>query len=274
MGNLFMRYPYGRKKVLTLSYDDGIEQDKRLIKILDKYGIKCTFNVNSGIYTAEEQRANTKRMTENEITELFKNSSHEIALHSFTHPFLEQLPTNIAVSEIIKDREKLEKQFGNIIRGMAYPYGSTSDEVVDILKLCGIAYSRTTISTNSFSLPENWLRLNPTCHHNSNNLMQLAKRFVEEDVKYGTYLFFVWGHSYEFDNDNNWDTIEKFAEYVGKKDDVWYATNMNIYEYIHAYKQLIFSVDGTMVKNPTVYTLYFSYSDKEYFIEPNKELWL
>ena len=37
-------------KALTFSYDDGVTQDKRLIKILNKYGLKCTFNINSGLF--------------------------------------------------------------------------------------------------------------------------------------------------------------------------------------------------------------------------------
>ena len=36
MANLFMRFPQGNPKALTLSYDDGVEQDIRLMEILDK----------------------------------------------------------------------------------------------------------------------------------------------------------------------------------------------------------------------------------------------
>ena len=38
----------GKKKAVTFSFDDGIEQDVRAIEILDKYGLKATFNLNSG----------------------------------------------------------------------------------------------------------------------------------------------------------------------------------------------------------------------------------
>ncbi len=37
------------KKILTLSFDDGITQDERFIEILNKYAIKCTFNINSSL---------------------------------------------------------------------------------------------------------------------------------------------------------------------------------------------------------------------------------
>ena len=45
-----MRFPGGLAKALTFSYDDGVEQDIRLVEILDKYGMKGTFNLNSGCY--------------------------------------------------------------------------------------------------------------------------------------------------------------------------------------------------------------------------------
>ena len=50
---IFMRFPGGKKKALTLSYDDGVEQDIRLIDIMKKNGLKGTFNLNSGCYAPE-----------------------------------------------------------------------------------------------------------------------------------------------------------------------------------------------------------------------------
>ena len=40
MAQLFMRFPGGVQRALTLSYDDGVEQDARLIEIMKKYGLK------------------------------------------------------------------------------------------------------------------------------------------------------------------------------------------------------------------------------------------
>lgn len=39
MSTAFMRFPQGRAKALTLSYDDGVEQDIRLIEILNRHGL-------------------------------------------------------------------------------------------------------------------------------------------------------------------------------------------------------------------------------------------
>lgn len=38
----------GKKKAVTFSFDDGVTQDIRLIEIFNKYGLKGTFNLNSG----------------------------------------------------------------------------------------------------------------------------------------------------------------------------------------------------------------------------------
>ncbi|MEQ8154736.1 MAG: polysaccharide deacetylase family protein [Clostridiaceae bacterium] len=263
MASMFLRFPGGRGKSLTLSYDDGVEQDIKLIDIMSKHGLKGTFNLNSGLYAQEgtvyPEGQIHRRMTEKQVTETFADSGQEVAVHSLTHPFLEQLPVHMVVNEIMKDRENLENQFGTIVRGMAYPYGTLSDSVVEALKVCGIAYSRTIVSTNDFRIPKDWMRLTATCHHNSPELKDLAKKFVEDKVSRQPYLFYLWGHSYEFEANNNWNVIEDFAAYVGNRDDIWYATNIEIYEYIEAYNRLVFSIGGKRVKNPSNRKIWFEY---------------
>ena len=263
---MLMKLKDGKSKVLTLSYDDGVVQDIRLIQILDKHGIKGTFNINSGLYIPEDTQRERYygRMKLSEALALYKDSPHEVAVHSLTHPFLEKLKMPEVLVEILEDRKNIESQYCTIARGMAYPFGSYSDMVVDALKACGICYSRTVESTEKFNFPENWLTLHPTCHHKNPKLMALARRFVEEKPRYTAqnWMFYVWGHSYEFDNDANWDIIEKFAAYTGRKDDIWYATNIEIFDYVKAYEALRVSVDESIVYNPTDIDVWF-YHKKE-----------
>ena len=114
-------------------------------------------------------------------------------------------------------------------------------------------------STGGFALPEDFLAWHPTCHHNAPNLDELCDRFLNEKSYNPHKVFYLWGHSYEFDADRNWDVIERFAEQMGGHEDIWYATNIEIYEYIEAYEQLRWSADGKIVHNPTATTLYFNY---------------
>lgn len=260
MQKAFMRFPEGRPKALTLSYDDGVEQDIRLMEILDKHGLKCTFNINGGVDIPEDKvyapGTIHRRMTKKRMIELYSNSGHEVAVHSYTHPFLEALPPVAVTQEIFEDRKTLENMFGHPIRGMAYPMGTFSDMVVDVLKVTGIAYARTTRVTRNFNIPTDWLRLDATCKHTDPQLMSLAQNFVTKEVSNHAQLFYLWGHSYEFEADDNWDVIERFAEYTGGKDDIWYATNIEIYDYIEAYNRLQWSADMTMVHNPSAISVW------------------
>lgn len=264
--NIFMRFPQGKAKALTFSYDDANRSDIRLVEIFNKYGLKGTFNINTGLM----QGLNPKKyLTLQEAKELYESGGHETAAHAETHPYLEQLPTILALREILKDRAEIEDSFGVITRGMAYPFGTYSDEVIQVLKSAGIVYSRIVDVTENFDMPRDWLRLKGTCHHNNPRLFEFAEKFVTRhpDTNYyqkSPWMFYVWGHSFEFDNNDNWDVIEKFAQFTGGKDDVWYATNIEIYEYEQAYKSLVFSCDGKMVKNPTAYDVWFLYENNSF----------
>lgn len=252
---MLMRFPGGLRKVLTLSYDDGVEQDRRLIPILDQYGIRCTFNLNSGCWAPEGTvyPAGTihRRMPLSQVKETYDVTRHEVAVHCLTHASLPELPIDRMTHEILTDRINLEREFGGLVRGAAYPFGTYSDEAVQALESCGICYCRTVNSSHNFSIPQDWLRLYPTCHHDDPQLDSLCDSFLEQKSPFGNLLFYLWGHSYEFEANDNWDRIERFCQRMGGHEDVWYATNIEIYEYVAAYKRLVYAADGHLVHNPT-----------------------
>ncbi len=260
----------GKKRVVTFSYDDEPVFDRRLIEIFDKNGLKGTFNINTGIYDKWGER----HLSREEAIELYKNSGHEVAVHSYSHPFLDQLSSTELINEVIEDRKNIERDYGVITRGLAYPMGTFNNEVADVLAKCGIVYGRTTKDTRWFDFPENWLMWHPTAHHNTPNLMELAKNFIENDrnANWRARLFYVWGHSYEFDEKNNWEVIEELAEYIGGRDNVWYATNIEIYDYVTAYKRLETSFDNSIIYNPSAITVWFEKNEKIYSIGPGETL--
>lgn len=272
MSELFMRFPGGRAKALTLSYDDGVEQDIRLLDIMKKHGLKGTFNLNSGCY-AEEGTVYPKgqihrRMTQAKVTEVFAQSGQEVAVHGLTHPWLEQLPDHMMMRELVEDRENLENQFHTIVRGMAYPFGTFDDRVVECVRRAGIVYARTVISSHSFQLPADWLRLEATCHHNDPKLFELTEQFVSGSPNRHSWLFYLWGHSYEFEADDNWNVIETFAQQAGNREDIWYAANIQIYDYVQAWRRLEFSADGRLVYNPTATEVWFQANGRIYSVKP------
>lgn len=270
-----MRLPGGKTKVLTFSYDDNVVQDIRFVEILNRHGLKGTFNVNSGQYLCEdtEREKFYGRMKRSEAIRLFKDSGHEVALHGLTHPYLEKLDTLEMIREITEDKRQIERDYGQIARGLAYPFGTYSDAVIDVLKNCKVAYARTVKSTYGFGFPENWLLWHPTCHHGYEYLMDLARRFVEVPARYGyAELFYLWGHTYEFDNNDNWEIIEEFAEYIGGHDHIWYATNIEIYDYVKAYEALETSFDQKMIHNPSAISVWAELFGKTYEIKAGETL--
>ena len=193
-------FPGGKHKALTMSYDDGKQEDRRLVEIFNQYGIKGTFNVNSGL------EADPVRIPQKEYKELYKG--HEVACHTVSHPTIGRCPTAIVAQEIIEDRKRLEALMGYPVRGLAYPNGSYSEEICALLPGLGIRYGRIVGDSDDFALPENFLQWKATCHHD-HNLQELAKQFVDNKKKQNLYLMYVWGHSYEFDGAHNWEVIEK-----------------------------------------------------------------
>lgn len=267
---MYICFKGGKRKALTLSYDDGVVQDIRLTEILKKHGIKCTFNISSGLFLddAITREKYYGRMTVKEAISLYMNSGNEVAVHGQKHKALGRITLQEATYDVVKDREGLEKIFGYPIRGMAYAYGSYNADTLSILKNSGIVYSRTTQSTNNFNLPSNWLELHPTCHHNSPELFNLLDTFLTANpYPARTMMFYLWGHSYEFDDNDNWHIIEKFAELSGGNDDVWYATNIEIYEYVNAYKSLISTIDESVIYNPTAIDVWVFIENKKVCIK-------
>ncbi|MBQ3597605.1 MAG: polysaccharide deacetylase family protein [Clostridia bacterium] len=256
-----MRFPGFKMKALTLSYDDGVVFDRKLMQIMDEYGLKGTFNINTGLFANSED---SRRLTKEGAYKLYANSGHEVAVHGVKHLSLPNFTTAAMANDILNDRKELEKMFDRLIFGCAYANGHYDQESIDVLKTCGIKYSRGVKSTERFDVPQKdeWLKLSPTCHHKNPKLMELAEKFVnynEED--WGMFyrrpmLFYLWGHSYEFNDNNNWEIIENFAKYVGKRDDVWYATNIEIYNYVTAYDNLEYSVEYDKVYNPSNIDVY------------------
>ena len=254
--SLFLRFPGFRNKAVTISYDDGVFQDERLISIMRKYGMKGTFNIPS----AYMDNDNPKWLPPEKAKNIYSGDDIEVAIHGAKHYNLTAVEPACAARDVLFDRERLEKHFGRVIRGMAYAFGKYNDRVVDVLKSCGIEYARTTVSTEAFALPADWLRMPATCHHKNPKLMELVDQFLKD--KPGSFwgsgpkLFYLWGHSYEFDNDNNWDVFEKFCEKIGGRDDVYYATNGEIYRYVKAFESLRFSTDLEYVDNPSATDVY------------------
>lgn len=256
MNEMYLRFPQGRKKVFTISYDDNTTQDERLIDLMKKYKIKGTFNIIPNWFAKEDavfpEGETYINVTEKKALEIYDDEYVEVANHGFNHIKMTSVPQILMMEDTVKCRQKLEDMYQRIITGFAYPYGWYNEELINVLQGAGISYARTVFSTYEFDLPDNWLELNPTCHHADEHLEELTERFLSDEVTEASYMFYVWGHTFEFDQQNNWDIIENLFEKVsGKEDEIWYATNGEICQYHNAYKSLVFSAGMDRAYNPS-----------------------
>lgn len=278
----FMRFPDGKAKAVTFSYDDGVHQDIRFSEILTKYNMKATFNLTSDVLMKREG------LTSEEVENHILKKGHEVAIHGYLHRAEGTLRPIEGIRDVLDSRMELEKKYGRIIRGMAYPdtgirffsNNATYEKIKNYLTELDIVYARTLGGdNNSFSLPEDWHRWMPTAHHDNPKIMEYIDEFLALDLSEKAYcalrhprLFYIWGHSYEFDQEDNWDLIEDICKKFDGNDDVWFATNIEIFNYVEAYNSLIYSADGTKVYNPTLYKIWFDVDATLYCIDSGETI--
>ena len=245
---VFPRYPQGLCKALTLSFDDGRLEDRRLVAMFNQYGVKGTFNLNSGIL-------DENRIPQSEYPTLY--AGHEVASHTVTHPSIAHLNPEQAVQQSRDDRRRLEKIMNRQVHGFAYPNGSISQELIRMLPALGIHYGRTVDATHGYDLPEDFLRWNPTCNYRD-GVVEHGREFAAWNKTKDLFLLYVWGHSYELPLDNGWQQMLTFLQIISGRKDIWYATNGEIFDYLTAIRRLEFSADGSTVHNPSFRSCWLS----------------
>jgi peptidoglycan/xylan/chitin deacetylase (PgdA/CDA1 family) len=276
-----MLFPEGKTKALLLSYDDGTIHDRKLVKLMNKYHLIGTFHLNSNklgtdIYFDYLNKAEIKQLYE----------GHEVSVHSANHPNLTDISKIDVFYEIAEDRKELERLVGYPVRGMAYPFGNTNDDVVAIIDDLGIEYSRTVGDTYNFEIPKDFLRWYPTIH-------QFAKAYWEpnqpEKDKKELEAFYkviadflatkqlavldIWGHSWEMGLDQNkWDETEKFFALLANNPTIHYTKQIDLVDYINAFRNLKFSVDKSSVTNTSSLNICIKINDTIYTVQAGSSM--
>lgn len=228
------------KKILTFSFDDGITQDIRFIEILNKYGLKCTFNLNSELLGNDGSLViNGKKINHNKIApELVKDvyKGHEVASHTLTHPNLTTLSPEEVVRQVEEDRKNLSNLVGYEVQGFAYPCGGINSNraVADLLKSkTNVKYARNIVSSFNFALQKDLYLFKPTISltKNKEKLLVLCDEFLNSTSDM-VQLFYIWGHSYELDVNDDWDFFEEICKMLSNREDIYYCTNSEAFAYI------------------------------------------
>ena len=228
------------KKILTLSFDDGITQDERFINLLNKYGLKCTFNLNSellgkdGYLMIQGKKINHTKIAPELIKDIYKG--HEVASHTLTHPNLTTLSPEEVVRQVEDDRRKLSDLVGYEVQGFAYPCGGINSNrvVADIIKnKTPVKYARTIVHSYNFDVQKDLFLFKPTASltKNKEKLLELCDEFLNSSSD-ELQLFYIWGHSYELDVDDDWEFFEEVCRKLAGREDIYYCTNIEAFEYI------------------------------------------
>ena len=214
------------KKSVTFSFDDGNLQDVPFVELLNKYGMQCTFNLNSGLMSESRtwmyKDLKVVHLNATDIGDLYRG--HEIAAHSLTHPWLEKLNEKTIYNEIYRDKCNLEDWFGEEVVGLAYPFGTYDDRVVEIAKQCGIKYARTIENTPLFTPQKDLMRFKATCSFRNPEVFSLIDRFLESESDEKQVLY-IWGHTYELDGDNAWGHMEEICKKLTSAKGLVFETN-------------------------------------------------
>lgn len=276
--NIEMLFPKGKSKALILSYDDGCVQDRQLVKLMNKYDLFGTFHLNANKLGAANY------LVKDEIQKLFKG--HEVSVHTFNHPGLTKLSIEEIQYEIVEDRKELERLVTYPVRGMAYPFGNHNDTVIDVISKLGIEYARTVNDTYGFEIPENFLKWHPTMHQFSKAYWKAndpLQDSIEINLFYKTIDSFlqtkdlavldIWGHSWEMGSDaKKWTETERFFQVLSHQSDVYYCKQIDLVDYIHAFRNLRFSMNNTTVFNASSLKVFFLYNKEIRSVDPGETI--
>ena len=251
-------FPEGKGKAVTFSFDDAVVEDARMADLLREYQLKATFNVNCGCFGEKDRMPIEGRelyhevIAEEQLSKIYVGQ--ELACHGFHHLSMTDCPEDSALAEAVLDRARLEQLLHRRVRGFAYPYGHYNAGTKAILKKAGFRYARTVDRADSFDLPEDFLAWDASCHIFDPDRDRLWEQFLA--LEPGPYspspkVFYVWGHSYEMTITDGWADWELFLKQVSGHKDLWYATNGEIQSYMEAVRQLDYSVDRSIIYNPS-----------------------
>lgn len=260
-------YPQGKAKAFSVSYDDGVLQDVRFVNLLNQYGLKGTFNLNSGLMENEfewihETGCIVKRLSKENVLSLY--NGHEVSSHTLTHPFMQEKTENEIMKELETDKKNLEKLFGKQIKGFAVPFDYYSDLIESCVKKCAFEYARISEQSLSFIPQKNYRRWKSTIFHLDTSLEKLTEDFIQTDEELA--LFQIAGHTYDFDTENMWDKIETILKKISLQKDILPMTTIEIIDYLKAMEQV--EITESHIINNSEKTLWFGIDGIVHKIEP------
>lgn len=264
-------YPGGRDKAFSLSYDDGTLQDVRLVGLLNHYGLKGTFNLNSGLMEQEFEWTHpcgltVKRLSQQQAADLYHG--HEIASHTRTHPYMQSLGREELLRELREDKQALERLFHKPVNGFAVPFDYYSDRIEQCVRECGFAYARISEESGTYQPDTDYYRWRAGIFHLDPALMEFVEGFLHTNEELA--LCQIAGHAYDIDAENLWGTLEEIFCRVSRDASVCSMTTDELIGYLRAMNQAQLSEE--VIRNPSDTRLWFAVNNASFCVEPHTVL--
>ena len=226
-------YPGGKKKAFNITYDDGVLQDVRFVAMLNQYGIKGTFNLNSQLMREEfswthPSGMQVKRLSPEKAKHLY--DGHEVASHTLTHPYMRQLSDQELYRQLKSDKDNLEALLGREVKGFAVPFDYYDDRIAHCAKACGFSYARKSEFTGNFTPCADAYHWKTGIFHLDPQLTDFVAAFLNTQEELAVCQ--IVGHSYDLDAENLWGTMELICAAVSRRDDIWLCTNAELVDFL------------------------------------------
>ncbi len=224
----------GKKKAVTFSFDDGVLQDIDTIEILNKYNLKGTFNLNSGLFGTKntifwtERNVCRDKVNAEDVRKIYEG--HEVAVHTIDHASLAKLEDDEEIIRQVEgDRQALSALCGYEVVGMAYPNGSTDERVIKLIREnTGVRYARNSKDNFAFDPQTELLNFRPSVHYIDERLEEVVDEFLALETQEPK-LLYIWGHTYALDSAFiDRERFEAVCKKLANKADIFYGTNKEV----------------------------------------------
>lgn len=250
-------YPGGKAKAFNITYDDGVLQDIPLVSLLNRYGLKGTFNLNSGLMREEfswthPTGAVIRRLPPKIAATLYEG--HEVASHTVSHPYMEHLSDEELLYQLGQDKADLERLFGREVLGFAVPFDHFSDRIAHCARQCGFAYARTSQERYSYAPPRDYFHWGAGAYHVMPGFWDFVENFFRSEEELA--LCQIVGHSYDLDTEHMWDRIEALFRRITEDPSTVSMTHLELVRYLQAMDRAV--ITDHRIENPSDQTLWFS----------------
>ena len=266
-------YPGGKDRAFNITYDDGVVQDLRFVELLNRYKLKGTFNLNSelmrtGFAWIHPSGVEIKRLDPDTARWLFRG--HEIASHTRTHPYMQELHGEALRRELLEDKLALEAMFGVEVDGFAVPFDYYSPEIAECARACGFEYARMSEFSHSYKPCRDWYFWKTGFYHIEPGLTEFVEGFLETEEELAVCQ--IVGHAYDLDTEGLWTTMETLLSRVSADSRVWPCTNLELVRYLKAME--LAQIRSERVPNRSKMPLWFQIGGDRVMLDPGETLLL